>query len=146
MANTEKIKTHIEPFVRDWLKHKFKKEFEPGEVEMKLSAGGIHRFDAVSKDRKIVAGIRSSVARKNTWQEGGKIKATYTEILFLSQVRAARKLLIFTDKDFMGKFEGRSIGRFPKSVTLMYCPLPAKLSSVVRRVHRGSSLEIGKKL
>lgn len=145
MANTQKIKTHIEPFVRDWLSRKFHKKFESGEVSLRLAPGGSHKFDAVSVDRKIVAGIRSSVARKNTWQEGGKIKATYTEIHFLNLIRAPNRLLIFTDKVFMDKFMARSVGHYPKSIKLIYCPLPKNLSRVVGRVHRGSSSEIGKR-
>lgn len=145
MANTQKIKTHIEPFVRGWLSRKFHRKFEPGEVPLKLIPGGTHRFDAVSSDRKIVAGIRSSVARKNAQQEGGKIKSTYTEILFLSQVKTSQKFLIFTNKLFMKKFMKRSLGHYPKSIKLIYCPLPKNLSKVVSYVHQGSSSEIGKR-
>lgn len=145
MSNTVFYKNRIEPHVRKWLSHKFRKPFESEEIRLKLRAGGFHRFDAVSKDRKIVAGIRSSVARKGTWQEGGKIKATYTEILFLSQVRAKEKLLVFTDKRFHEKFTKRSYLRYPQSVKLLYCPLPTSLRRGVSRSHKKSSREIGKR-
>ncbi|HSR89075.1 MAG TPA: hypothetical protein VLK22_01570 [Candidatus Udaeobacter sp.] len=145
MANTNFYKNKIEPYVRGWLADKFQKEFEIGEVELKLKPGGLHRFDAVSKDREIVAGIRSSVARKNTWQEGGKIKATYTEILFLTQIKAKKRLLVFTDKLFFEKFKKRSEMRFPKSIELIYCPLSNRLGNEALVFHAKASAEIGKK-
>ncbi len=145
MADTNFYKNKIEPYVRKWLAQRFQKEFEKGEVELKLKPGGLHRFDAVSKDREIIAGIRSSVARKNTWQEGGKIKATYTEILFLTQVRAKKRLLIFTDKLFFEKFKKRSERRFPKSIELVYCSLSKRLGNEVLVSHAKASSEIGKK-
>jgi len=145
MANTNFYKNEIEPYVRRWLSRKFQKTFEIGEVALKLRPGGLHKFDAVSRDRKIVAGIRSSMARKNTWQEGGKIKATYTEILFLSQIRAQKRLLVFTDNLFFEKFVKRSQKRYPRSVELIYCPLPKRLGIRATHSNRKSSKEINKK-
>lgn len=145
MANTNFYKNKIEPYVRRWLSKKFQRPFESSETALKLRPGGIHKFDAVSVDRRVVAGVRSSIARRNTWQEGGKIKATYTEIFFLSQVRAQKRLLVFTNKLFFEKFTKRSLLRYPRSVELLYCPLPKRLSKGATHSHRKSSKEIGKR-
>ncbi len=145
MADTQKYKTKIEPYVRRWLTKKFNKSFKKEETELRLRSGGRHRFDAVSKDRKIVAGIRSSVGRKHQWGEGGKIKATYTKILFLSQVRAQKRLLVFTDKLFFEKFKKRSEFKYPKTVELIYCPLSRVLKRIATGSYKKSSREIGKK-
>lgn len=149
MANTSLLKTLIEPYVRSWLSRTFSIEFELAEIPIRLSTGGLHRFDAVSKDRTIIAGIKSSGLRnyKSKLPIGvGVIKSTFTELYFLSLVKADKKLLILTDEKYYKHFLRVSDGKVAKGIEIIYCSLTNEILAKTASVHKSCSNEIGKKI
>jgi hypothetical protein len=59
MANTNEIKVKIEPYVQRCLAAKFGVAFRKRMLPL-AGCAGVHEFDAVSEDGKIVAAIKSS--------------------------------------------------------------------------------------
>src|SRR5262245_46270944 len=134
MADTNKLKTIVEPYVREWLQAKFgvpfTKEFLP-----LAGCTGEHEFDAVSADRKIVAGIKSSSGKTSGKRNpSGKYESAFAEVYFLSLVQTDRKILVLTDAEFYRLFVAKSHGKLGAGVELMYCPLPAELECAVREI------------
>ncbi|MDO8747734.1 MAG: hypothetical protein Q7J72_01280 [Candidatus Omnitrophota bacterium] len=145
MANTTGLKNPVEQYVRDWCSRSFGVAVEDSEKEIRLVTGGVHRFDVVAKDRSLVAGIKTSSLRDNGRVGTGTIKSTYTEIYFLSIVKADKKLMILTDKRYCDYFQGKSKGKIVQDVEIIYCPLPKRLAEEVAAVHKECRKEIGKR-
>ena len=102
MANTTQIKKLIEPHVRDWLASKFPgHEFK--ETSVTLKWGGVHKFDAVSEDRSIVAEILSNGAKTRGGKEntGGVRKAEGDLLRFHGIDDQTTKIMVFTDAAFL---------------------------------------------
>lgn len=84
MANTHLLKTRVEPFVRGWLAKRYSQKFNSESLRL-AGCTGFHEFDAVSADKKIVCGIKSSSAATSGGKNpSGKIAATYEELYFLA--------------------------------------------------------------
>ena len=101
MADTTKIKTVIEPYVRDWLAKQFPGHmFEERPVQLK--SGGSYIFDAVSEDGSIVAAILSNRAVTRTGRENtGGVRKALTELSYLKVVPAdTEKVMVFTNDRF----------------------------------------------
>lgn len=148
MADTNLLKTLVEPHVRRWLSQMHGIEFEDHEKELKLLTGGRHRFDAVSKDGSIVAGIKTSALRNYASRlpiGAGVIKSTFAEIYFLTLVDAKKKLMVLTDKRFYEYFLRISSGKVARQVELIHCELPKEIMDRVSDIHGTCSKEIGKK-
>src|SRR3989442_15926756 len=104
MANTRAYNR-----AEEWIRTvRLPKEYGQGFRETKLALGmrrdGTlvkHKFDAVSEDGTIVAAIKahSGLTAAGNFP-GGKVKATYTDVLFLSLVRARKRILVLTDPEF----------------------------------------------
>ncbi len=146
MANTNTLKSIAEPYVRSWCSTKYGVGFEDCEKELRLITGGVHRFDVVSKDRSIVAGVKTSTLRDNGKVSSGVIKSTYTELYFLSLLRCDMKLMILTDKGYCGHFTRVSKGRIAKGIKIIHCPLPKDIEKIIVDVHKICRGEIGKRL
>jgi len=148
MANTNKLKTLVEPYVRAWLATKHDIEIKDHEKEMLLVTGGLHRFDIVSTDGSVVAGIKTSALRDKT-SKGvvgtGVIKSTFTELYFLSLVKAKKKYMILTDKGFYEYFIEYSIGKVATGIEIIHCPLSEEIYARIKDVHERCRNEIGKK-
>lgn len=100
MADTHKLKTHVEPFVRKWLEKKYSQQFSREYLPL-VGGEGFHEFDGVSADRQIVAGIKSSSGRTSGGKNpSGKLASVYQELYFLSNVGTATRLLVLTDGEF----------------------------------------------
>ncbi len=146
MANTILLKNVVEPYVRDWLSKEYSIELENQEIELPLITGGFHRFDIVSKDRTIVAGIKTSPLRNMTLGvSSGVIKSNFAELYFLSLSAAKRKFMILTNKGFYDFFIKKSSGRVARGIEIIYCPLPEEIQDQVNIVHEVCRKEIGKK-
>jgi hypothetical protein len=74
----------------------------------------IHEFDIVSEDMNIVGEIKSG--RKN---RDNYIRAL-ADCMFLSRVKAKKKMLVLTDKDFYGYFKTNSEGIIAKDIDLIF--------------------------
>ena len=149
MADTRLLKDRIEPHVRKWLTQKYNLKFESQEIALKLITGGQHRFDAVSKDRSMVAGIKSSRLRNYKSKRSigtGTIKAVFTELYYLSLVEVNRKALILTNKGFYDLFCKKSKGKVAKGIEILYCPLTEEIEAETLRIHDACSREIGKQV
>jgi hypothetical protein len=148
VANTHPIKTEIEPYVRDWLAEKFGISFHKKFVQL-AECEGLHEFDAVSADRRIVAGIKSSSAKTSGEKNpSGKIASAFQELYFLVLVKAEIKILVLTDRDFFDLLIKRTRNKLPSNIQLLYCPLSVELDSLVRSITFEASDEIdrGKKV
>ena len=73
----------------------------------------IHEFDLVSEDMNIVGEIKSG--RKST----GNYIGALSDCFFLTRVKAKKKLLVLTNKEFYGYFRANSEGVVPNNIEIM---------------------------
>lgn len=73
----------------------------------------IHEFDIVSDDMGIVGEIKSG--RKSR----GNYLGALSDCLFLTKVKARKKLLVITDRRFYGYFKVKSEGVIPSNIEIM---------------------------
>ena len=139
-----KLKTIVESYIRKCLEQKHGKKFEGSEIPLDLITGGVHRFDAVSNDRTIVAGIKSFSVRETGKVGVGVIKSAFTELYFLSLVKAEKKLLIFTNEEFYNLFSKRALGKVLPDTEIVLCPLSDELALEIAVVNENARREIGK--
>src|SRR5271163_862052 len=100
MANTHLLKTRVEPFVREWLSQQFGQKFTCQFLQLD-GCSGVHEFDAVSADKRIVCGIKSSSGITSGGRiPSGKIAGAYEELYFLASVTADQRFLVLTDEEF----------------------------------------------
>ena len=144
MANTNDLK-QIEPYVRKWLRKEFHKEFLPNEIALPLRTGGKHKFDAISRDRSIVAGIKSNHPRPEKKVGVGVVDSSLVELYYLSLVKAKRKFLIFTNKDFYEILKRRLEGKILPDTKILYCKLSKKAASIAARAAKSARREIMKR-
>lgn len=147
MANASDLKNLIEPYVRNWLAKRYQTSFEEHEKALELLTGGRHRFDAMSKDNLIVAGIKASAERESGSKRrvgAGAIKSAFTELYFLSLIQAKKKLLVLTNRGFYEIFKRRSKGKVWPDTEVLYCSLPKKLAAIAAAASRNARKEIGK--
>jgi hypothetical protein len=86
MANTHLLKAHVEPYVRQWLSEQYSQPFTAQFLEL-AGCCGVHEFDAVSADGKIICGIKSSSGLTSRGKNpSGKIAGAYQELYFLASV------------------------------------------------------------
>lgn len=146
MADTTRLKSKIEPFVRSWLAEKFGQPFHS--EFLKLSGvedrPAKHEFDAVSEDRKIVCGIKTASWTTSGGKRGaGKIQGAYAELYFLSLVEAEKKYLTLTDPKFYENLAKDSRGKLAPGIELLHCELPENLQREVAAVRTESQKELG---
>mgnify|MGYP001568076318 CR=1 FL=1 len=145
MANTNVLKTLAEPHVRQWCSGKYGIEFENHEKEVMLVTGGVHRFDVVSKDGSVVAGIKTSALRDDGTVSPGVIKSTFTELYFLSLINTTTKLMILTDKGYCEHFRRISMGKVAEGIEIIHCQLSKEIEENIATVHKNCRKEIGKR-
>jgi hypothetical protein len=142
MANTNLIKTRIQPYVRNWLKRKYGIAFGRNKLPLH-ECEGVHFFDAVSTDGKIVAEIKAASGNTSGGKHpSGKRASAFEQLYFLSLAKAETKLLILTNLEFFNIIETKSAGTLPTSIQLLYCRLPARLQALVQSVTDEASEEI----
>ncbi len=146
MANTQILKKKVEPFVRQWLKERFRVSFESKEIVLTRSQkpNGKHEFDAVSKDKRIVAGIISAGGKTSRGKNPqGKINKGIAELYFLSLIEADQKLLVLTDPAFVEIFKKKTKGRLAQGIKIIHCPLSKELEVEVTKMRVPASKEVG---
>jgi hypothetical protein len=100
MADTHLLKKHVEPHLRKWLSEQYSQTFTR-EVLQLAGCCGFHEFDAVSADKRIICGIKSSSGITSCGKNpSGKISSAYEELYFLAGVDADQRLLVSTDEGF----------------------------------------------
>jgi len=133
MVDTTKIKTVIEPYVRNWLAKQF-----PGHVfkekRIQLTSSGSHSFDAVAEDTSIIAAILSSRARTRTGRENtGGVRKALSEVAYLKAApERVKKVMVFTDDDFCQLIRRRASTLGTGPIQMMVCKLPPHLEAVLR--------------
>lgn len=142
MANTHEIKRQIEPYVRGRLAERFGVTFSKRMLPL-AGCKGVHEFDAVSEDGKIVASVKSSSGRTSGDRNpSGKFHASFEELYFLSLVSAEVKLLVLTSREFYDLFKKRSAGRIAPGIELWHCPLSPELELLIGQIASEASDEI----
>ena len=74
----------------------------------------IHEFDLVSDDRQIVGEITSTARAYDR---------TLTNCIFLSRIKARKRILILTDKKFYQSFRSKYEGILPSDVEVLLLTL-----------------------
>ncbi len=135
MVDTTKIKTVIEPYVRNWLSEQF-----PGHVfkekRIRLTTGESYTFDAVAEDASIVAAILSNRAKTRTGRENtGGVRKALTEISYLKATpEGVKKVMAFTDDDFCQLMRRRASRLGTESIQMIVCKLPPHLKTELREI------------
>lgn len=145
VADTTRIKSKVEPYVRTWLAAKFGQPFHSEPLTLKGVRDGPakHEFDAVSEDRKIVCGIKTASWTTSGGKPGaGKKHGAYAELYFLDHLEADKKYLVLTDPEFYEKLRKDSRGKLPPKVDLLFCPLPHDLKREVDKIRATSRSEL----
>lgn len=142
MADTTKIKTDIEPYVRNWLSTQF-----PGHVFKEklvaLSTGSSYRFDAVAEDGSIVGAILCNRSKTRTGRENtGAVRKARDDVNYLKLLPAAvKKLMIFTDAGCCELIRRRAARQGIESIDMMVCALPYDLAKLLRETLDAASNE-----
>jgi len=135
MADTTRIKTVIEPYVRKWLAEQF-----PGHVfkekSVRLTTGETYAFDAVAEDVSIVASILCNRAKTRTGRENtGGVRKALTEISYLKAAsKGVKKVMVFTGDDFCQLIRRRASRLGMESIQVMVCKLPPDLEAELRAI------------
>jgi hypothetical protein len=142
MANTHLLKTRVEPFVREWLSGQYGQGFTSEFLSL-TGCSGVHEFDAVSADKRIVCGIKSSSGKTSGGRNpSGKIAGAYEELYFLASVDADQRFLILTDEGFYRLLSEKMRDKLVRGIELKYCQLNEELSQLAKEVQSEASGEI----
>jgi hypothetical protein len=142
MANTHLLKTRVEPFVREWLAVQYGQKFTSEFLQLD-GCSGFHEFDAVSADRRIVCGIKSSSGNTSGGRNpSGKIAGAYEELYFLANVDADQRFLVLTDEEFYRLLSEKMREKLTREIRLLHCPLTEELAQLVKKVRTEASSEI----
>ena len=142
MADTNKIKTEIEPFIRGWLKTRVG-ETTLEERSVAFPTGGSYKFDAVSRDGRFIGAILCNRARTRNGNENtGGVRKAIGEIEHLKLVgEQAKKYMVFTDQDFLELIRRRAARFGVGNIEFVYCPLPPFLRRSLDSILDASSNE-----
>ncbi len=141
MADTTPLK-EVEPFIHNWLHNKFQATFSRRRVPI-TKGQGFFEFGAVSEDGQIVAVIRRSSGKTSGKKSpSAKIQTIFKDIQSLSLIKAATKLIVITDPEFLAIAKNKTRGKLPDDIELLHCPLPSDLALVVQSVRQEASEEI----
>ena len=135
MADTRYIRVKVEPYLRRWLSKKCR-GMQFFETKIKLSTGGYHKFDAVTKDVAIIAAFVCNRAKTATGKENtGGVRKALNDLQFLNLLPAfIRRFFVFTDKEFLRliRKRGRRVGT--RGIKFLHCKLPENLASGLESV------------
>ena len=135
MADTTKIKTMIEPYVRNWLSEQFPRHIFK-EKPIRLTTGETYAFDAVAEDVSVVAAILCNRAKTRTGRENtGGVRKALTEISYLKAAsEGVKKVMVFTDDDFCQLIRHRASRLGTEPIQMMVCKLPPHLEAELKEI------------
>ena len=143
MADTTVAK-EIEEYIQHKLSEQYNQQFCEKEIQIGIRKNGEpakYRFDAVSQNEEIIAGIKSHAGRTVRGKfPRAKVGMCYAEIYFLSRTKAKEKLLILTSKEFYDLFIKDSDGKIPEDTKIEYLELPERLQEKWKK-----SIEAGRR-
>lgn len=142
MADT-RAQVEAEDWIRrEWMRQEFGQAFS--RERLRLSAGGVFDFDAVSADGQIVASISTSCGRTAGGKYPvGKVHKLRSDILFLTMIDVPRRLIVLTEPDMLQICRREAeAGRLPKSIEFKLASLPSELAERLACARERSSLEV----
>ena len=142
MADT-RVQVEIENWVRcEWLPQKFNRIFRS--ERMRLTPGGVFKFDAVSEDDAIVANIStSSSLTARGKRASAKLQKLRSDMLFLLMTQAEKRLIVLTEKDMYELcIREKLSGRIPMEIEFLHAELPADLTTSLRAAKLVASKEV----
>jgi hypothetical protein len=98
MADT-RIQLEVEDWVRrHWMQQHYGLKFS--RERLALRSGGVFDFDAVGEDHSNVATISTSGSKTSAGKYAvGKIHKLRSDMLFLTMVEAAQRVIVLTERD-----------------------------------------------
>ena len=129
MADT-RIQIQVEDWVRrNWMPTHFGTKFS--RERLQLRSGGVFDFDAVSEDYSIVATISTSGSKTSGGKNAvGKIHKLRSDMLFLTMVKAKRRVIVLTEKNMFDQCQKELAGgRVPREVEFVCAQIPVELSA-----------------
>ena len=142
MADT-RVQLEVEDWVRrEWLPTKFNQQFR--RERLRLSAGGVFDFDAVSSDNTIVANISTSSGITSGGKNpSGKIQKLRADMLFLLMVKAEKRLIVLTEKGMYDLcLKEKSNGRVPLEIEFVLVEIPEMLAASLHNAKSIASKEV----
>lgn len=151
MADT-RTQLVVEDWVRDeWMRAKFKHDFQRKRVALATNGKGRFDFDAVALEDqtvKIVASISTSGRSTASGKLGtGKLHKLRSDMLFLLLAKDAEKrLLVLTERDMYDLcVKEQQEGRVPTEIELHLAELPEDLAANLRAARDTASREVSPK-
>jgi hypothetical protein len=142
MADT-RVQLEVEDWVRrEWLSKKYKQKFS--RERLRLTAGGVFDFDAVSSDNNIVANISTSSGLTSGGKSpAAKLQKLRADMLFLMMATAKTKLIVLTEKDmFVLCLKEKESGRVPTEIEFILVELPEELAKSLKEAKKVASNEM----
>ncbi len=142
MADTSRIKTEIEPFVREWLS-KCCENVILEERSVVLPSGGSYKFDAVSQTGLIIGSILCNRAKTRTGRENtGGVRKALAEIEHMKLLpKNVRKLMVFTNTQFCELIRRRASRFGTEGIEMLVCNLPPDKELILNKVLENASRE-----
>ena len=142
MADT-RVQVGVEDWIRrEWLPRKFNQKFR--RERLRLTAGGVFDFDAVSADDTIVANISTSSGITSGGKyPAAKIQKLRADMLFLLMTKAEKKLIVLTEKDMYELCQKEEAnGRVPKEIEFLHAELDVELSTALKEARKKAAEEV----
>ena len=139
--------TRVQVEVEDWVR----REWFPTQVgqpmhreRVRLNAGGVFDFDAVSADHSILAVISTSSCRTSGGNYAvGKLMKIRSDILFLTMASCKRRLVVSTDRGMHDQLvKEHASGRLPREIELLHAELPPQLCALLAKSQQTASEEV----
>lgn len=142
MADT-RVQLKVEDWVRtEWMPKQYGQDFFRERIT--LSSGGVFDFDAVNRDRSIIATISTSGASTASGKNAvGKVLKIRSDMFFLLLTNAQRKIVVLTEKDMHQRclLESQS-GRVPSNIEFVYVNIPDHLRILLDGARQKASQEV----
>jgi hypothetical protein len=137
----------IEDWVRrEWMVSQFAEPFYRERVQ--LNTGGVFDFDAVNKDKSVVASISTSGAKTAGGKYAvGKMLKIRSDMLFLTMAaNVKRRLVILTEEDMYDQCcRDKDKGRIPHGIEFFCVELPPDYRVKLKEAREKASREVSPK-
>src|SRR5262249_35212511 len=111
---------------------------------LRLRAGGVFDFDAVSADHSIAMAISTSCCRTRSGKNGvAKMNKIRSDMLFLVMAEAKQRIVVLTDRGMYEQcLKERAGGRAPTEIEFVHAELPAELAAKLVAAQLKASEEV----
>jgi hypothetical protein len=143
MADT-RVQLEVEDWVRvNWMPNHFGQKFYRN--RLRLSAGGVFDFDAVSEDQSIVASISTSAMKTSGGKAAsGKLMKLRSDMLFLLMAETvSKRFIVLTEHSmFVVCQKERESGRAPLGIDFLLAKIPDELEHRLIQARIAASKEV----